>query len=69
MIKVVHSDFINDNLCFEPVLGLFSVVSLFADMIFKLVFSCTTTFINVILHFELALSLSSAVSVFAEMNF
>ena len=36
-------------------------------MIFKLVFSCTTTFINVILHFVPVLSLLSVASVFSAL--
>ena len=39
-------------LCFEPVLSLFSVVSVFADMKFKLVFSFPATFINTALQSE-----------------
>ena len=57
---------------FVPILSLFSVVSVvsaFAELIFKLVFSLATTFINVILRFGHALSLFSVVSVFAEMIF
>ena len=52
---------------FEPVLSLFSVVSLFAEMIFKLVFSFPTTFIDVILHFVLVFCLFSVASAFAEL--
>ena len=48
---------------FEPVLSLFSVVSIFAEMIFKLFCSFPATFINVILHFEPIPSLFSVISV------
>ena len=68
----LSTTFINVILYFVPILSLFSVVSVvsaFAELIFKLVFSLATTFINVILRFGHALSLFSVVSVFAEMIF